>query len=141
MAEEEYEEDTLKDIRRAIQAEGLSEATQYSREEPEAGIEFDASIINPSDHVRRQHAEITRETVLGNLEWRDRYPTWWMVNDQFEMAHFLRMVGLKGENFERRAILMLNLSRSRGMAQQKELRTRRVEVVGAEEKKKRWSWR
>lgn len=139
---EEYDEETLRDMRRALEAEGISEAAQYGREEPEDTIEAMTHIINPSHHVEKVAPSATRETVLANLEHRALRPTVWLVNDLFEMAHFLRIVGIDmaADAYEERGFRLLNLSRSVGMQQQKELRTKRVEVMG-EEKKKRWSWR
>lgn len=116
-------------------------------EEPEQAIEFDAHIINPSDYVVGVAPTATREMMLANLETKDRKPTVRQVSGLFEVGHFINVLGkfldigdLDGKAFQERGYRLLNLSRSVGMAQQKELRTRRVEVAGGE-KKKGWRWR
>jgi len=136
--------------------EAMREAeTRGSFEEPEQSIEFDAHIINPSEYVEKIAPTATREIVLANLESRDRRPTVREVNNLFEIAHFIRvyaerfgLIDSKDENgeagigtsFKERGYRLLGLSRSVGMKQQQELRTRRVNV-GGEGQKKRWSWR
>jgi len=136
--------------------EAMKEAeTRGAFEEPEQSIEFDAHIINPSDYVTKVAPTATREIVLANLETRERRPTVREVNNHFEIAHFMRVyaerfglsvpegnsdeVGI-GASFEERGYRVLGLSRSVGMAQQKELKMKRVDVGGGE-KKKGWSWR
>jgi len=132
--------------------EAMKEAeTRGAFEVPEHSIEFDAHIINPSDYVEKIAPTATRELVLANLEPRDRRPTVREVNDYFDIAHFMKVYAQRfdlmkredniGASFQERAYRLLDLSRSVGMAQQKELRTRRVSVGGGEKKKGFGSWR
>jgi len=132
-------EDSMKELEE-LRAAIKEEEVRGAFEDPEQPIEFYAHLANPSDFAKEIAPEASRDLFLANLETRERKPTAREIIDDFDMAYYMELVGLDGNQWKKRGFIKAGASRGIGMGFLKQLNTKQVVVSGGE-KKKRWSWK